>query len=68
MRPITEMAWQSKTYIILALKKRHSSKQVNILISKTILFIPQNILQSIPNSSLVAKNIKTANILNSHVF
>ena len=38
-----------KTYCIP--KEQHSSKQVNILILKTTLFIPQNIFQSIPTSS-----------------
>ena len=45
-------------------KERHSSKQANILILKTILFISQNMFQSIHNSSSVAKSIiKTVNIL-----
>ena len=49
-------------------KERQSSKLVNILILKTILFIPQNMFQSIHTSSSFAKNIiKTVNILNLHV-
>ena len=32
-------------------KERHSIKQVNILILKTILFIPQTMFQSIHTSS-----------------
>ena len=36
-------------------KERHSSKQVNILILKTILFIPQNMFESIHTSCSVAK-------------
>ena len=45
-------------------KERHSSKQVNILILKTILFISQNMFQSIHTSSSVAKSIiKTVNII-----
>ena len=44
------------------LKVRHSSKQVNILILKTILFISQNMFLSIHTSSSVAKIIiKTVN-------
>ena len=50
------------------MKERRSSKQVNILIAKTILFISQNMFQSIHTSSSVAKSIiKTVNILNLHV-
>ena len=49
-------------------KERHSSKQANILILKTILFISQNMFQSIHTSSSVAKSItKTVNILNLHI-
>ena len=49
-------------------EERHSSKQVNILILKTILFISQNMFQSIHTSSSVAKSIiKTVNVLNLHV-
>ena len=49
-------------------EERHSSKQVNILILKTILFISQNMFQSIHASSSVAKSIiKTVNILNLHI-
>ena len=45
-------------------KERHSSKQVNILILKTILFISQNMFQSVHTSSSVAKSIiKTVNII-----
>ena len=44
------------------LKERHSSKQVNILILKTILFISQFMFLSIHTSSSVAKIIiKTVN-------
>ena len=47
------------------LKEKHSSKQVNILILKTILFNSQNMFQSTYTSSLVAKSIiKTVDILN----
>ena len=53
---------------LLGCKSNFRGKQVNILISKTILFIQQNMFQSIPTSSSVAKNIiKTVNILNLHV-
>ena len=38
-------------------KEPHSSKTVNTLISKTILFISQNMFQSIHTSSSVAKRI-----------
>ena len=38
-------------------KERHSSKTVNTLISKTILFISQNMFQSIHTSSSAAKRI-----------
>ena len=49
-------------------KERYSSKQANILILKTILFISQNMFQSIHTSSSVAKSIiKTVNILNLHI-
>ena len=42
--------------------------QNNNLILKTILFISQNMFQSIHNSSSVAKSIiKTVNILNLHI-
>ena len=37
-------------------KERHSSKQGNILILKAILFISQNMFQSIHTSSSVAKS------------
>ena len=52
----------------LGAEERHSSKQVNILILKTIPFISQNMFQSIHTSSSVAKSIiKTVNILNLHI-
>ena len=42
---------------------------INILILKTILFISQDMFQSIHTSSSVAKSIiKTVNILNLHIF
>ena len=51
--------------LLLELKEKHSSKQVNILILKTILFNSQNMFQSTYTSSLVAKSIiKTVDILN----
>ena len=42
--------------ISFILKKRHTSKQFHILILKTILFIPQNVFQSLHNSFSVAEN------------
>ena len=66
IREITSMPVQ--ICLILFPKERCSSKHVNTLILKTILFIPQNMFQSIHTSSSVAKNIiKTVNILNLHV-
>ena len=51
--------------LLFELKEKHSSKQVNILILKTILFNSQNMFQSTYTSSLVAKSIiKTVDILN----
>ena len=51
--------------LLFELKEKHSSKQVNILILKTILFNSQNVFQSTHTSSLVAKSIiKTVDILN----
>ena len=51
--------------LLFGLKEKHSSKQVNILILKTILFNSQNMFQSTYTSSLVAKSIiKTVDILN----
>ena len=44
-------------------KEQHSSKQINILILKTILFL-QNMFQSIHNSSVAKSIIKNVNILN----
>ena len=43
-------------------QERHNSQQVDILILKAILFIPENIFQSIHTSS-VAKNIIKHQIL-----
>ena len=55
-------------WIVVFPKERHSSKHVNILILKTILFIPQGMFQSIHTSSSVVKSvIKTVNILNLHI-
>ena len=49
-------------------KERNRSKQVNILISKAILFILQNMFQNIHTSFSLAKSIiKTVNVLNLHV-
>ena len=42
-------------YLLRFSKERHSRKQVTILILKTILFILQNMFQSIHTSSSVAK-------------
>ena len=57
------------TVIIPFPKERLSSKQVNILILKTILLNWQDMFQSIHTSSSVAKSvIKTVNILNLHIF
>ena len=51
--------------LLFELKEKHSSKQVNILILKIILFNSQNMFQSTHTSSSVAKSIiKTVDILN----
>ena len=47
--------WIWKLWITFP-KERHSRKQVNVFIFKTILFNPQNMFQSIHTSSSVAKN------------
>ena len=49
-------------------EEQHSSKQGNILILKTILFILQNMFQSIyTSSSLVKSIIKFVDFVNLHV-
>ena len=44
-------------------QERHNSQQVDISILKAILFIPENVFQSIHTSSSVAKNIIKHQIL-----